>query len=202
MTSVVSISNLALSNLGKDNIQDLDEASTEARACKQFYDQTRDSLLQAYPWRFAGKTAALAQIANDRVGEWANAYTRPTDCLKVRWVRPDYSTLDPKPNHTAQRDAFGFTHDIEGNTIYCGLSPAFLRYTFRLTDPTRYSPLFIEALSWLLSVRLAMPLTRDPKVRADAYQLARQTQAAAESADANEVRETSDHDSEFVEGRN
>jgi hypothetical protein len=66
-----------------------------------------------------------------------------------------------------------------------------VRYTSRLTDPTKYSPLFLETLSWHLAVRLAMPLTRDPKIRADAMALAQSTQAAAEQAEANQIRHTS-----------
>jgi hypothetical protein len=46
-----------------------------------------------------------------------------------------------------------------------------------------------------------MPLTKDPKVRADAFQLATQSQALAEAADANEVQEWSDIESEMVEAR-
>lgn len=199
MTSVVSICNLALSNIGKDNIQALSDAGSEARACNQFYEITRDMLLQAYPWRFAGKTQSLAEVTNDKPGAWAYAYNRPNDCLKVRWIRPEYSPTEEWPQ-TFQEEISN-PYEIEGQTIYCNLSPAFLRYTFRLTDPTRFSPMFIDALSWHVAVRLAMPLTRDPKVRADAYQLARAMQAQAEAADANEVRESSDHDSELVTGR-
>jgi hypothetical protein len=201
MASIVSICNLALSNLGKDNISALTDAGAEARACSQFYDQTLDSLLQGYPWRFAIKTASLAEVTNDKPGTWEYAYRYPLDCLKVRYVRPAYVADDPADYSTAQADSFGFAHEIEGQTIYCDLSPAFLRYTYRNTDPTKYSPLFIEALSWHLAVRLAMPLTRDPKMRADAFQLAQQTQGAAQMADANEGRENSDHDSEFATGR-
>lgn len=200
MTSIVAICNIALSNIGKDNIQALTDAGAEARACRQFYDLTRDLLLQAYPWRFAGKTQSLAAVTNDKPGAWGYAYSRPNDCLKVRWLRPEYSTLDPQISDSGP-ECLCHPHEIEGQTIYSNLSPAFLRYTFRLTDPTRYSPMFIDALSWHLAVRLAMPLTRDPKVRADAYQLARAMQSQAEAADANEVRETSDHTSELVTGR-
>lgn len=199
MASIVSICNLALSNLGKDNISALSEATAEARACNQFYEHARDLLLQGYPWRFAGKTASLAEVTNDKPGAWSHAYNRPVDCLKVRAVRPQYSTVDPCQQTAAEENANPY--DIEGGTVYCNLSPAFLRYTFRLTDPTKYSGLFIEALSWHLAVRLAMPLTRDPKMRADTWQLAMRTQAAAEAADANEVRENSDHESELVAGR-
>lgn len=189
MTSVVSICNLALSNVGKNNIGSMTEASAEARACNQFYEHARDTLLQVYPWRFAGQVVSLAQIENDRVGRWAYAYARPVDCLKIRWISPNGGDDAEHP------------YDSDAQTIYAGLSPAFLHFTSRSTDVTRFSPLFIEALSWHLAVRLAMPLTRDPKVRADAYQLAMQTQATAATNDANEVRETSDHVSELVTER-
>src|SRR6187402_875820 len=95
MSSIVSICNLALSHLGKDNISALSDAGAEARACNQFFEITRDTLLQVYPWRFAGKTASLAEITNDKPGSWAYAYNRPTDCLKIRWLRPEYSLTDP-----------------------------------------------------------------------------------------------------------
>jgi hypothetical protein len=199
MTSVVSICNLALSNLGKDTINALNEASAEARACNQFYEQTRDALLQVYPWRFAGKTQALAQVANSEVGKWGYAYSRPNDCLKVRWIRPQYSVDDPCAQTHQQEISNPF--DVEGEAIFCNLSPAFLRYTVRVTDPTKFPPLFVETLSWHLATRLAMPLTRDLKQRNDAYQLSMQTRGTAEMADANEARETSDHDSELVEVR-
>lgn len=197
MTSIVSICNMALSNIGKDSITALAEASTEARACRQFYDHVRDTLLQSYPWRFAGKTQSLAQVENDKIGAWGFAYTRPNDCLKVRWIRPQYS----KNESSSLADEIKHPYDIEGDRVYCNLSPAFLRYTFRHVDPTKYSPLFVEALAWHMSVRLAMPLTRDPKVRADAYELARIMTGSAQVADANEVRETSDHESDLVEAR-
>lgn len=199
MSSIVAICNLALSNIGGANISALSEASTEARACNQFYTHVRDTLLQAYPWRFAGKTASLAELTNDKPGAWGYAYNRPNDCLKIRWVRAAYSTVDPCPQ-TLQQE-IGNPYEVEDSRIYCNLSPAFLRYTYRLVDPTKYSPLFVEALSWSLSARLAMPVTRDLKKRNDALQVANASIGAAQAADANEVRENSDHDSELVEAR-
>jgi hypothetical protein len=195
MASVVSICNLALSNLGKDNISSIDEAGAEARACRQFYEHTRDTL-QVYPWRFAGKTQALAELANDKPGAWGYAYKRPVDCLKVRWLRQAYSTVELYPQDESIQQQTRY--EVEGERIYAGISPAFLRYTWRITDPTKFPPLFIDALSAALSVRLAMPLTRDPKVRADAYNLAQAMRATAETADANEEREGSDISTEFV----
>lgn len=182
MTSIVAICNLALSNIGKDNIASLTEASAEARACRQFYDITRDTLLQAYPWRWAGKTLALAAVSNDQGARWSYAYQRPHDCLKIRSMGAG-------------------SFDAQGSLIYSSASPAVLSYTYRVEDPAVFSPLFADALSWHLAVRLAMPLTRDPKIRADAWQVAQQMTGLAQMADANEVPETYDHTSELVDAR-
>lgn len=198
MSSIVAISNLALSNIGKENIQSMDEASTEARLCRQFYDHTRDLMLQGYPWNFAGKTAALAEVANDKPGQWGFAYQRPSDCLKIRWVRPEYSE---EKGAIDRQDEISIPYEVDGALIYCNLSPAFLRYTFKQADPSRFSPLFTDALSWHLAVRLAMPLTGDPKIRADAWQVAQQMTGAAQMADANEERENYWTRTDLIEGR-
>lgn len=195
MSSVIAICNLALSNVGKDNISDINEAGAEAKACRQFYAHTRDLLLQGYPWGFAGKTQSLAETANLKLGKWAHAYERPTDCLKIRSLRLAYSEADMIDPANTDSSAW---HEIEGGLIYTNISPAFLRYTFTVTDPSRFPPMFQEALAWHLSVRLAMPLTRDPKVRADAYQMAAMATGQAQMLDANEERHTSDIVSELV----
>lgn len=200
MSSVVFICNLALSNIGKSNISDLNEASAEGRACKQFYAHTRDMLLQSYPWRWAMKTEALAEIANNKANRWDHAYRRPADCLKLRRV-VDEMLLDYVPYELRAVKAGGFDYAVEGSVIYTNLTPAFLEYTQRAEDPTLFPPLFQDALAWHLAVRLSMPLTRDPKIRADAYQLATRTYGEAATADANEVREVSDYAAEMMEAR-
>jgi hypothetical protein len=200
MSSVVFICNLALSNLGKDNISDINEASTEARVCKQFYEHTRDMLLQSYPWRWARKTVALAQVSNDKERRWFYAYRRPSDCLKIRRVNSEMLS-DYLPYEAMSVKAGGIDYTVEGSVIYTGVSPAYLEYTQRVTDPTLFPALFQDALGWHIAVRLAMPLTRDPKVRADAFQLATRMTGEAQTSDANEVRETSDYPSEAIEAR-
>lgn len=200
MSSVVFICNLALSNIGKANISDLNEASAEAKGCKQFYAHTRDMLLQSYPWRWAGRTLAMAEVTNNKPNRWDHAYQRPSGCLKIRRV-VDEMLQDYVPYELRAVKAGGFDYAVEGSVIYTNLSPAYLEYTARIDDPTMFPPLFQDALAWHLAVRLAMPLTRDPKVRADAYQLAMRMQAEAAAADANEVRETSDYPAEMMEAR-
>jgi hypothetical protein len=199
MSSVVYICNLALANVGADDIRSLDEASTEARVCKRFYEHARDVLLQSYPWIFAGKTASLGPITNDKPGEWRYGYQKPSDCLKIRYIRDQYSETD-YCRQTVQQQIQN-PYELEGKNLYCNLSPCFLRYTRRVTDPTLFGPLFIDALAASLSARIAFPITKDMGIRDKAQQLAMSTKSAAEVEDANSMRHSSDHVSEFEEAR-
>ena len=201
MSSQVFLCNLALANLAMPPISTINGAEPEAVACKLFYGHVLRVLIHSYPWRFAQKTQALALVANDRPGRWGYAYARPTDCLKFHLVT-DSAMAEYIPN-TGDGAIVqgGFAYAVDGATIYCDVAEAYGVYTFDLTDPARFSPLFEEAFGWHLAVRLAMPLTRDPKIRADAYQLAMKTEAMAAVADANETRHTSDTPSEVIEAR-
>lgn len=203
MASVVSICNLALSNVGKANITALNEQSAEARACNQFYEHARNTLLAAFDWSFARKIAAMGAVANDKAGEWKAAYSLPNDRLKVRWIRPQYDEAAKRirPEHY-QRAELAIPFELQGETLYSDLTPCFLRYTFRLTDPTKFSDLFIDALSWHLASYLAMPLTRDPKIRSDAQAVAQQAQGVAAEADAGQQQHDSGFVSSFLEARN
>ncbi|MCM5557368.1 hypothetical protein [Pleomorphomonas sp. JP5] len=182
MASTVSICNLALGHLGADKIDALSEASSEARACNRFYGQTLDALLAAGPpWRFARHAVVLAEVTRTAeqpasLGRWAHAYALPGDLIRVREVRPADGAVADGP----------CPYELSGDRLHADISPAVLHYIRRIDDPSKFTPLFVEALSWHLAARLAMPLTRDPGQRQAAFQMALQTQAAASAADAND----------------
>lgn len=202
MTSQVSICNLALANIGKPEISSISEASAEARACNRFWSQALASLLSSYPWRFATMKTSLAEVTNDRVGEWLRAYARPVGSVKVISVHPNYDDASSAVDIAIEADRpMGLPYDVEGQTIYCDVSPAFLVHVSETSNPTKFPPLFVDALAWHLTTRIAMPLTRDLKQRAEAFKMAQMTQALAEAADANEVRETSETGSEYERSR-
>ncbi len=204
MASTVSICNLALGHLGADKIDALTEASSEARACNRFYAQTLDTLLAAGPpWRFARTEAVLAEVTGTAAGRWAHTYALPVDLLRVRAVRPPGGTLSGAilPGDLQGVDADGAPYELSGDRLLCDLSPASLRYIRRVDDPSKFPPLFVEALSWHLAARLAMPLTREPGQRQAAFQMALQTQAAASAADANDERIGSGFTSDYERAR-
>lgn len=200
MASTVSICNLALGHIGAADIAALSEASSEARACNRFYGQTLDALLSAGPpWTFARYEATLAEMAGIDPGRWGYVYALPADLLRVRSVQPPASSYNGYilPGDLTAQDERSDPYELSGDRLFCNLSPAVLRYVRRVDDPSKFPPLFIEALSWHLAARLAMPLTRDAGQRQAAFQMAMQTQAAASAADANDQPETSSFASEY-----
>lgn len=199
MSSVVEICNLALGHLGKDDISSIDEATTEARACKKFYQITLDTTLQVYPWSFAKTTVALAEIANTKSNKWLHAYTRPSDCLKLLMVT-DESMADYMPSGDGIIQG-AHKHEVEGQVIFCDLKVAYLVYTKKVTDPGLFPPTFVDAIAAALAARCAMPITRDIKTRNDAIIMSRSALGTAMEADANETRETHDHASDRIEAR-
>lgn len=202
MTSTVEICNLALSNIGKSNIVSLSEASAEARACNQFFGVTLRLLISSYPWRFSVKQASLAEIENNRVGEWGYAYQVPIDCMSPIRIREEFTATPIIPSDVA---AYlmpeGNRYDVAGETIYCDLSPAVLIYSSDLTDTSKLPPLFVEALAWHLAVRLCMPLTRDPTIRKATFDMANRVLAQAQADDANMVRTSTDVSSTYERAR-
>lgn len=141
MASVIDICNGALRRLGQPPIASLDDPVETARAAKDRYPVIRDALLQAHPWNFAIRRAALAADAAPG-GDGRAAFVLPADCLAVLSVG-------------AARWA------VEGRRVLADAAPPLsLAYAARVTDPALYPPLFLEALSSRLAADLAEPLTQ------------------------------------------
>jgi len=190
MASVVEICNLACSLIGADNINSLSETSPQARACTQFYATTRDGLLSSYPWHFATRQIALAEMVNDRKDQWAHAYVRPQDALKILSLR----------SHDGG-GAGELAYHARGGILYTHVKNAVLLYTARLEDTSLYPPLFVNALANQLSGWLAMPLTRSHEIQARCFQLAQQATLTAQMADSADEHYFYGHMSEFVLSR-
>lgn len=62
------ICNMALSNIGKGVIENMEEGVENARACKLFYDPTRREVLRSFPWGFAHRIERLAVVDVDVPG--------------------------------------------------------------------------------------------------------------------------------------
>lgn len=156
MVDPVKIGNMALSNCGISNtIESFDENSIEAKQIKLWYDFARMQCLAALDWNFARKRFTLALDGDDApTTEWSFRYQYPVDCLVVRKLVNPVSKTDDAVPFTVETN-----EDSTRKTIVTDLDSAVAVYTFDLTDTGLFSPVFINALSFLLAQYIAFTLT-------------------------------------------
>lgn len=158
MASEVDICNLALSHLGdRATVASLDppEGSAQAELCARFYPIARDSLLQMHGWNFATKRAVLAQLSTGPTG-WAYSYARPQDALDVFDIQ-----MPDTQDYVLESQPYLCETELDGDeVIYTNVQNAVCRYVARIEDTTKFSPLFVIALSWHLAAMLAGPVMK------------------------------------------
>ena len=181
MASEVQICNLALAHLGDSaTIASINppEGSAQAEHCARFYPIARDTLLELHNWSFATKrvTPPLLEATMD---QWLYVYQMPSDAINVIAVLPndapdDYSALSYVPTDSGYQPVYMAPaalaympqrYSIEmlstGQQVICtNQENALLRYTYRVTDTTKFSPLFTMSLGWLLASMLAGPVMK------------------------------------------
>jgi len=145
MTSKVSICNQALSLVGANVITSLDDDTQEAKLCKLNYDNLRDTVLEAHDWTFAIKWYDLPALANPPLSEFANAYEIPSDVLRIMFVGQNYENQA--------------NWQVEGGNIVTDDTTCRCQTIISIDDPSRYSPLFVQAFVARIAMELAIPIT-------------------------------------------
>jgi len=157
MASVVDLCNLALSRLGDSaTVASIDppEGSAQAEHCSRFYPIARDSLLEMHDWKFATRRDVLSELTVDSFN-WTYAYAEPNGALRI------ISVLDATQSAEDESYPFAAESGEDGAAlIYTDLQDATVRYVTRVTDTTKFSPLFADALAWLLASHMAGPLIK------------------------------------------
>lgn len=186
MASEVDIANLMLSRLGDDaTVSNLSppEGSAQAEHCAQFYPIARDSLLEMHDWNFATRRVALTPTTLPSNPSWAFAYLLPANFIRVIAVLPpnspddyaanlgnvpgyaNYSPVSQDPSF--QTSSFYIPQDFAMETLSDGTQviltnqdQATARVTLRITDTTKFSPLFVDTLGWYGASMLAGPILK------------------------------------------
>lgn len=166
MASEVDIVNLALSHLGDGaNVSSISpsDGSTQADHAERFYAHIRDALLERFAWKFALRRATLAERADIAIPSWDHVYDEPNDCLRLLAILPGSYTADN------QGAAFDTETDEDGaKIILTSAADATARFIARVEDTSKFSPSFIETLSWLLAAALAGPIIKGETGRQEA----------------------------------
>lgn len=202
MASEVEICNLALSHLGDSaTVASIDppEGSAQAEHCARWYPTARNALLEMHDWNFATTRALLAEVSTTWP-QWQHAYARPADCAKIRAI---LSSTDRASDDAGQ--AFVSETDADGRQIILtDQADAMVRYTRLVTDTSKFSPLFTDALGWYLSTYLAGPVLKGEsavKIARANMQVVTEMLAQAKLSDASQQRQQLVHAVPWLAGR-
>ncbi|GKX40036.1 hypothetical protein SOASR014_37750 [Pectobacterium carotovorum subsp. carotovorum] len=187
MASEIEICNIALSRLGVSrSINALTEQSKEAGACSLHYEPARDAVLSDFPWNFATKRVALADL-NSAPADWQYAYRYPTDCMRLIEIM----TPGTRTPTARQRIEYvtGSDADGAGKLIYTDQPSAWLKYVGSVTDTNMFDAIFRDALAWRMAGEMAMQLTGNANLGQFALQMYAQVIASAASRSMEENQE-------------
>lgn len=225
MASEIDICNIALGHLGDTaTVASIDppEGSAQAEHCARFYPVARDALLEMHSWGFATKRAKLALLQSGWP-EWDYCYAQPSDALNLLAVIPPLAT-DDYSQAVRLSNAYGagpvlvsstvgnyvpqpFSAEIlddETEVIFTDQEEAVLRYTARVTDTTKFSPLFTNCLTWFLASMLAGPVIKGDAGAAEAKRCMQMMQywfGKATESDANQRKVDPEHLVPWINGR-
>lgn len=187
MASEVNICNLALSDMWQEAVITSitpPDGTVEAQHASVFYPIVRDKLLEMHSWYFATSRKSLTQfLTNEAENAWGYSYVMPANCLKPRLILLPEATTDI----AAQK------HEVEARedgqvSIYTDVEDAVLVYTRNVTDTSKFTPMFVTALGFLLAQYMAGPITKNPKTVSLMYQSFVSEYVQATAADASARR--------------
>ena len=155
MNSDVLICNMALSRLGASRISSLEvgtDNNNNAATCSVFYAHTVKEVLAVHDWSFATKRCKLAQLADDNYTPFTYKYQMSSDIISV-------SVLTDDDGNDLKEEDFS----IEGDSLYCNLSPCWIKYITSNTPEKIFSPMFTELLILRLAYKIAFSITNEEK---------------------------------------
>ena len=152
-----SICNMSLAKLGAKKIpvgQTVDDSATlEAVQCRVHYEQTRNSLLRSYWWRFASARVELV-VTDTPDFEWDYAFDLPDDFLAMKSI---YENRFSNENIRS--------YALEGKKLLTNESEMFIRYIKKVADVAEFDSLFVEVFVLQLALKLTSLAGATPKIR-------------------------------------
>ena len=180
--SEVSICNQALSLVGSlsnngnivEPLTSLDDNTKEAKLCKLNYEPVRDAVLSEHDWSFATRWEDLPASADPSPGEYPNEFPLPSDVLTVLFVGLDYRHQE--------------NWQVENNAIRTDAQTCRCQVIYRVTDTSKFSALFTQALVARLAGELAIPITNSRTLMENLFQMYGEKVKLASSRDSQQGR--------------
>lgn len=146
----IDVCNRALLMLGIAPLQSFEDPTPEAEVARTFYPTVRDTLLSAYPWSFATRTA-LVQTGTSHADDPKFLYRvpMPQACVRVVAVCT-----------TGRSRALPYR--VMGATLACPVVPVVIDYVAAVPEDT-FPAFFVSVLTTQLAAALCLPLTENTR---------------------------------------
>jgi len=167
-TSPVEICNQALGWLGGDLIISLDDDTVEAKLCKANYESLRDAVLEEREWTFAVSRIQLNKLTSEPIYGFSGEFQIPTNVIRILQVSKGAVGLS-----AVTRGGTGMGNESrtdwvrEGQLVLSDEAALFARVLIKITDTTKFSPAFDQALAARVAMDLAIPLTNSARMQQD-----------------------------------
>lgn len=179
MASEVSICNQALGWLGVDRITSLDDDVVEAELCKENYPDLRDAVLEEGAFSFSKVRLVPAAESTAPAFKWAFSFLMPSTVLRV---------LEVYDNPDIEYGESTLEWEVENGRVLTDSEIIYVRAIQQITDPKKFSPLFVQALAARLAADLAIPLTKSRTLQADMWSLYQNKMQEAMGVDGSQGR--------------
>ena len=145
----VQICNIAIGMVGGRRIIDINQQdSTEAMLLKEMWDLCVEDTLAGRDWSFA-RTIIPVSAVIDPLSLDRKCYQVPPDALTVRRLGTD---------PTCKNDMFW---EIQNGVIVVESEVAYVRYTHKIYDLSKFDAPFVSALCARLAYELALPVANN-----------------------------------------
>jgi len=170
----VGICNRALLQIGGDTIKSFDDGVVESNLANLMYADLRDAVTQEATWSHArARAGPMARLVEAPPFEYKFQYLLPPECIRVVWAGNDPNGIIPLSKYT-----------VEGRNLLCNLeSGLYIKYMRRVSDTSKFPPLFAEALIARLAAEWSIPLTQSKSLKEMHYKIYLQKLEDAESMD-------------------
>lgn len=158
--SEVQIANLALQKLGEESILTLNDDLTRAAEMKLAFASVRDAELNRRRWRFSFKRFSLPALSSTPDSDYDFEYQLPGDFIRLLEGGDIRTTVDLSD----YRGSPTLDYSIEGRKILTNLgAPLKIRYIYRVTDTTLFTPAFDYAFASRLAYETCERITGSTK---------------------------------------
>lgn len=150
--SDLGIVNSALIKLGVETITALDNTTRQGKIMNEQYAKMRDALTYDHPWNFATKWVSLDENGTAQTvhlnPDYTYEFNLPTGYLRIwrsEFDDDEYEVIDGK--------------------LYSNSSSVTVMIIMQVTDPTKFSPAFAEALSLKLAADTCYALVQSNSLK-------------------------------------